>query len=89
VGRFLRNISLGELPQLLNVLRGDMSLVSPRPHSVSHHRMYAEPIQGYSERHRMRPGITGWVQVDGLRGETEALEKMRSRAEDDRMYIEN
>ena len=89
VGGFLRRKSLDELPQILNVVRGDMSLVGPRPHAVAHHYLYAGLIEGYLGRHRMRPGITGWAQVNGWRGETETVEKMRTRVLYDLAYIDN
>jgi putative colanic acid biosynthesis UDP-glucose lipid carrier transferase len=89
VGRFLRRTSLDELPQLLNVLRGDMSLVGPRPHPVALDRHYAELIDGYLGRHRVKPGITGWAQVNGFRGETRTVEEMRRRIEHDLHYIDN
>lgn len=89
LGRFLRRTSLDELPQLLNVLGGSMSLVGPRPHAVSHNEHYAGLIDGYLGRHRVKPGITGWAQVNGLRGETDTLDKMRHRVELDLHYIEN
>jgi Undecaprenyl-phosphate glucose phosphotransferase len=89
VGRFLRKTSLDELPQLLNVLRGDMSLVGPRPHALPHNEYYGRVIDGYLNRHRVNPGITGWAQVNGLRGETDTVEKMRRRLQFDLEYIEN
>src|SRR5271163_1850565 len=89
VGAFLRASSLDELPQLFNVLRGDMSLVGPRPHAVAHNEHYAKIIDGYLGRHRVKPGITGWAQVNGLRGETETPEKMRMRVQYDLFYIDN
>jgi undecaprenyl-phosphate glucose phosphotransferase len=89
LGGFLRRTSLDELPQLLNVLGGSMSLVGPRPHAVSHNKHYAGLIDGYLGRHRVKPGITGWAQVNGLRGETNTLDKMRHRVELDLHYIEN
>jgi putative colanic acid biosynthesis UDP-glucose lipid carrier transferase len=89
VGAFLRRTSLDELPQLLNVLRGEMSLVGPRPHAVAHNEHYAKIIDGYLGRHRVKPGITGWAQVNGLRGETETPEKMRMRVQYDLFYIDN
>jgi putative colanic acid biosynthesis UDP-glucose lipid carrier transferase len=89
VGRFLRRTSLDELPQLLNVLRGDMSLVGPRPHAVAHDEYYATLIDGYLGRHRAKPGITGWAQINGCRGEIHSLEDMRRRIEFDLFYIDN
>lgn len=89
LGRLLRRSSLDELPQLVNVLKGDMSLVGPRPHAVSHNDQYAESIDGYLGRHRVKPGITGWAQVNGLRGETDTPEKMHRRLEYDLHYIDN
>jgi putative colanic acid biosynthesis UDP-glucose lipid carrier transferase len=89
VGRLLRRTSLDELPQFLNVLRGEMSVVGPRPHAVSHHERYAGLIDGYLARHRVRPGITGWAQVNGLRGEAETLARMQERVRYDLHYIEN
>lgn len=89
IGAFLRRSSLDELPQIINVLRGDMSLVGPRPHAVAHNEQYAEVIDGYLGRHRVKPGITGWAQVNGYRGETNTPEKMRLRVEHDLYYIDN
>ena len=89
VGAFLRRTSLDELPQLFNVLQGTMSLVGPRPHAVVHNEEYAAIITGYFGRHRVKPGITGWAQVNGLRGETDTPEKMKARVEYDIYYIEN
>ena len=89
VGYWLRRTSIDELPQLLNVLRGEMSLVGPRPHALRHNEQYAALIDDYLGRHRVQPGITGWAQIHGLRGETETLEKMRSRVEHDLAYINN
>lgn len=88
VGRFLRRSSLDELPQLLNVLKGDMSLVGPRPHAVAHNHQYAALIDDYLGRHRVQPGITGWAQVNGFRGETDTLDKMQRRVELDLVYID-
>lgn len=88
-GRFLRKSSLDELPQLFNVLRGDMSLVGPRPHAVEHNELYRKLVSGYMFRHKIKPGITGWAQVNGLRGETETLEKMDLRVKYDLYYIQN
>jgi Undecaprenyl-phosphate glucose phosphotransferase len=89
IGRILRRTSLDELPQLLNVLKGDMSLIGPRPHAVEHNEQYAKLIGGYHGRHKVKPGITGWAQVSGFRGETDTLDKMRHRVEYDIYYIEN
>ncbi|HEX7114204.1 MAG TPA: undecaprenyl-phosphate glucose phosphotransferase [Steroidobacter sp.] len=88
-GRFLRRTSLDELPQLFNVLGGSMSLVGPRPHAVSHNEEYRRLIAGYMLRHKVRPGITGWAQVNGLRGETDTVEKMQRRVEYDLDYLRN
>lgn len=88
VGRILRRTSLDELPQLFNVLAGEMSLVGPRPHALSHNDQYAALIDDYLGRHRVQPGITGWAQVNGLRGETETLDKMQRRVEHDLAYID-
>ncbi|MBV8537990.1 MAG: sugar transferase [Alphaproteobacteria bacterium] len=89
VGRVLRRTSLDELPQIFNVLRGEMSLVGPRPHAVAHNEQYATVIDDYLSRHRVKPGITGWAQVNGLRGETDTPEKMRQRVQHDLYYIDN
>lgn len=89
VGRFLRRSSLDELPQILNVLRGEMSLVGPRPHAVQHNEYYGGIVVQYASRHRVKPGITGWAQVNGWRGETDTLEKMQKRVEHDIFYIDN
>ena len=89
LGAFLRRTSLDEVPQLLNVLQGNMSLVGPRPHAVAHNEMYRRVINGYMIRHKVYPGITGWAQVHGLRGETDTLEKMRARIEFDLDYVNN
>ncbi len=88
-GRFLRSTSLDELPQLLNVLAGQMSLVGPRPHAVAHNEQYRRLVHGYMLRHKIKPGITGWAQVNGLRGETDTLEKMQQRVEHDLEYLRN
>lgn len=87
VGAFLRRTSLDELPQLINVLRGEMALVGPRPHAVAHNQYYGARILAYTARHRIKPGITGLAQVSGCRGETETLEKMQERLEKDLAYI--
>ncbi len=89
LGRFLRRTSLDELPQFLNVLQGTMSIVGPRPHAVAHNEYYRKLIPGYMLRHKVRPGITGWAQVNGWRGETRALEKMEKRVEYDLDYLRN
>lgn len=89
VGRFLRRTSIDELPQLFNVLLGSMSLVGPRPHALTHNIEYSKSIAGFLSRHRIKPGITGWAQVNGLRGEIDCPEKMSKRLEYDLYYIEN
>jgi putative colanic acid biosynthesis UDP-glucose lipid carrier transferase len=89
VGAFLRRHSLDELPQLFNVLKGEMSIVGPRPHAVAHNKSFAPIINGYLARHRVKPGITGWAQVNGLRGETPAPESMAARVQHDLYYIDN
>ncbi|BCX17228.1 MAG: hypothetical protein KatS3mg117_0910 [Geminicoccaceae bacterium] len=89
IGRWLRRTSLDELPQLLNVLRGDMSLVGPRPHAVAHDDRYAEAIDRYLARHRVKPGITGLAQISGCRGEVRSLAEMQRRVELDLHYIQN
>ena len=89
VGRILRKTSLDELPQLFNVLLGDMSLVGPRPHAVAHNDFYGEQVERYANRHRVKPGITGLAQVSGFRGSTEDPEKMRQRVRKDLEYIAN
>ena len=86
-GAFLRKTSLDELPQFINVLQGRMSIVGPRPHAVAHNEMYRTLIKGYMVRHKVRPGITGWAQVNGLRGETDKLEKMQARVDFDLDYL--
>jgi putative colanic acid biosynthesis UDP-glucose lipid carrier transferase len=88
-GRFLRRFSLDELPQCFNVLQGRMSIVGPRPHAVAHNNQYRELIDSYMLRHHVKPGITGWAQINGLRGETDTLDKMEKRIEHDLYYIEN
>ena len=88
-GAFLRKASLDELPQFFNVLQGRMSIVGPRPHAVAHNEMYRKLITGYMVRHKVKPGITGWAQVNGLRGETETLNKMKARIDYDIDYLRN
>jgi putative colanic acid biosynthesis UDP-glucose lipid carrier transferase len=87
LGRILRRTSLDELPQLINVLQGRMSLVGPRPHAVSHNELYRRQISGYMVRHKALPGLTGWAQVHGLRGETDTVEKMAQRVRYDLEYL--
>ncbi|MYZ48485.1 undecaprenyl-phosphate glucose phosphotransferase [Propylenella binzhouense] len=89
VGRIIRKFSIDELPQLINVLRGDLSLVGPRPHAVGHNELWKEVVDGYFARHRVKPGLTGWAQVHGWRGEVDSEEKIRHRVEHDLYYIEN
>lgn len=89
VGRILRRYNLDELPQLLNVLAGEMSLVGPRPHALAHNNEYEEKIRLYARRHNVKPGITGWSQVKGYRGQTDSIDKMRRRVEHDLYYIDN
>ena len=89
LGAFLRRTSLDELPQFINVLQGRMSIVGPRPHAIAHNEMYRKLIEGYMVRHKVKPGITGWAQVNGCRGETETLDKMKRRIEYDLDYLRN
>jgi exopolysaccharide biosynthesis polyprenyl glycosylphosphotransferase len=89
IGQFLRRHSIDELPQLINVLKGDMSLVGPRPHAIAHNVQYAASIENYVLRHQMKPGLTGWAQINGLRGETRTLEAMQRRVDFDVWYIDN
>jgi len=89
VGVFLRRTSLDELPQFINVLLGDMSIVGPRPHAVAHNEQYRGQISSYMLRHKVKPGITGWAQINGWRGETDTLDKMQRRVEHDLAYIHN
>ena len=89
VGHFLRKTSLDELPQLLNVLKGEMSLVGPRPHAIEHNELFKSRIPKYMLRHKVKPGITGWAQVNGYRGQTETEDKMALRIEHDLWYIQN
>lgn len=89
LGAILRRTSLDELPQFINVLQGRMSIVGPRPHAVAHNEMYRKLIKGYMVRHKVKPGITGWAQVNGFRGETETLDKMQARIDYDLDYLRN
>ncbi|MCB1477438.1 MAG: undecaprenyl-phosphate glucose phosphotransferase [Rhodobiaceae bacterium] len=89
LGRFLRRSSIDELPQLINVLYGEMSLVGPRPHAVAHNRYYEQRVVRYARRHNVKPGITGWAQVNGLRGETDTDDKMAKRVAYDLYYLDN
>jgi putative colanic acid biosynthesis UDP-glucose lipid carrier transferase len=89
LGAFLRRTNLDELPQFLNVIEGTMSIVGPRPHAVAHNELYRKKIQGYMLRHKVKPGISGWAQVNGWRGETDTLDKMEKRVEHDLDYIRN
>lgn len=88
-GAFLRRTSLDELPQFYNVLQGRMSIVGPRPHALAHNEYYKELVESYMKRHKVKPGITGWAQVNGFRGATETIEKMEKRVEHDLWYIDN
>lgn len=89
VGAFLRRTSLDELPQFFNVLQGTMSIVGPRPHALAHNEYYKDLVESYMRRHKVKPGITGWAQVNGYRGETDTLDKMQKRVEYDLWYINN
>jgi len=89
LGAVLRRLSLDELPQFINVLQGHMSIVGPRPHAVVHNEEFRKVIPGYMLRHIVKPGITGWAQINGWRGETETLEQMEKRVEYDLEYIRN
>jgi Undecaprenyl-phosphate glucose phosphotransferase len=89
VGAFLRRTSLDELPQFFNVLRGEMSVVGPRPHAIEHDELYRKVVNGYIHRYRVKPGITGWAQVNGFRGQTDRIEKMQGRVECDLYYVRN
>jgi putative colanic acid biosysnthesis UDP-glucose lipid carrier transferase len=88
-GAFIRRTSLDELPQFINVLQGRMSIVGPRPHAVAHNEEYRQIIKAYMVRHKVKPGITGWAQVNGLRGETDTIDKMKARVEYDLEYLRN
>jgi putative colanic acid biosynthesis UDP-glucose lipid carrier transferase len=89
IGRILRRYSLDELPQLINVLQGRMSLVGPRPHAIAHNEQYRKLIKGYMIRHKVPPGITGLAQINGCRGETPRVEDMRARIDFDLEYLRN
>lgn len=89
IGRFLRRTSVDELPQFFNVLRGEMSIVGPRPHAIAHDGIFRTQLDDYLSRYRVKPGITGWAQVNGYRGETDTVEKLRRRIEHDLYYIEH
>ncbi|MGI9373648.1 MAG: sugar transferase, partial [Hyphomicrobiales bacterium] len=89
VGKYLRRLSLDELPQIFNVLNGTMSLVGPRPHALDHNEEFAERVRGYFARHRVKPGITGLAQVNGYRGPTDTTEKLEGRIQNDIFYVEN
>ncbi|MES2537298.1 MAG: undecaprenyl-phosphate glucose phosphotransferase [Pseudomonadota bacterium] len=89
IGRFLRRTSLDELPQFINVLKGDMSVVGPRPHALQHNEIYKVRLDMYMLRHRVKPGITGWAQIHGCRGETDSVDKMAKRVQFDLQYIQN
>jgi putative colanic acid biosynthesis UDP-glucose lipid carrier transferase len=89
IGSFLRRSSLDELPQLINVLQGHMSIVGPRPHAVAHNEEYRKVIKGYMLRHKIKPGMTGWAQVHGFRGETPTIDKMEARVRYDLEYFRN
>lgn len=89
VGAFIRRTSLDELPQFINVLKGDMSVIGPRPHAIAHNEEYRKIVDFYMLRHKVKPGITGWAQVNGARGETDTVDKMKARIEYDLEYIRN
>ena len=89
LGKFLRKSSLDELPQFINVLQGRMSVVGPRPHALAHNYQYTQNIPRYALRHKVKPGITGWAQVCGFRGETDTLDKMEGRIKHDLYYLEH
>jgi len=89
VGALLRRTSLDELPQFFNVLRGDMSVVGPRPHAIEHDALYQTIVDDYIQRYRIKPGITGWAQINGFRGETDRIEKMQGRVDHDLFYLRN
>lgn len=89
IGNFLRKTSLDELPQFINVIQGRMSIVGPRPHALAHNEYYKDLVESYMKRHKVKPGITGWAQVNGFRGETDTLDKMEKRVRYDLWYIDN
>ena len=89
VGAVLRSWNLDELPQLVNIWRGEMSLIGPRPHAEAHNEYYRNKVTGYMRRHGLKPGLTGWAQVLGLRGETETVDMMAARVKADIEYIQN
>jgi putative colanic acid biosynthesis UDP-glucose lipid carrier transferase len=89
IGAFLRSTSLDELPQFFNVLAGTMSVIGPRPHAADHNEYYRRLVRHYMVRHKVRPGISGWAQINGFRGETNTLDKMERRVEYDLWYIRN
>jgi undecaprenyl-phosphate galactose phosphotransferase/putative colanic acid biosynthesis UDP-glucose lipid carrier transferase len=89
VGRLLRRVNIDELPQLFNVIAGDMALVGPRPHAAAHNSEYGQIIANYAHRYHVKPGLTGWAQVNGLRGQTQTLQQMAKRVEFDLWYIDN
>jgi undecaprenyl-phosphate galactose phosphotransferase/putative colanic acid biosynthesis UDP-glucose lipid carrier transferase len=89
VGAWLRRTSVDEIPQFFNVLRGEMSLVGPRPHAVAHDDAFIKTVEDYAYRHHVKPGMTGWAQINGYRGETPTLEAIERRVEHDRWYIAN
>jgi undecaprenyl-phosphate galactose phosphotransferase/putative colanic acid biosynthesis UDP-glucose lipid carrier transferase len=89
IGKLLRAASIDELPQLVNVIRGDMSLVGPRPHALAHDNYFVKLLQDYASRHHVKPGMTGWAQVNGLRGATPSVELIARRVEMDIWYINN
>ena len=89
IGNFLRKTSLDELPQFFNVIQGRMSIVGPRPHALAHNEYYKDLVESYMRRHKVKPGITGWAQVNGFRGETDTLDKMEKRVRYDLWYIDN
>ncbi len=89
VGRFLRRTGLDELPQLINVLKNEMSLIGPRPHVIAHNEEFRSIIDGYGDRHKVKPGISGWAQVKGCRGSADTPAKMKARVDYDLFYIEN